>query len=119
MKIQPDDPEEQPLRTLLQDWRVEAEPAPRFKQEVWRRIDAAESAQEQAQVTPGRLFIGWLDTIFASWRPAVAYVAVLLLLGGGLGLMTGRVQTDATQRQLANLYVQSVDPYQNPASDRP
>jgi hypothetical protein len=119
MKTQPDESEEQPLRTLLQDWRVEAKPAPRFKQEVWRRIDTAERTQEQATASPDRLFTGWLETLFASWRPAVAYVAVLLLLGGALGHRTGQAQTDAAQRQLANLYVQSVDPYQNPASDRP
>ena len=65
------------LQRTLQDWRVTTPLPPRFQEQVWKRIERAE--------TPGVSLAEALRTWLAAWfaQPAfaVAYVAVFLIAG--------------------------------------
>jgi hypothetical protein len=92
--MNPDDPQ---LSGLLRQARVAPDLPPRFAQQVWHRIEAAEAAAAP---------VSWLDAL-AGWvmRPrfAVAGIALLLLSGILAGTMSGREisRTDARQNYLA------------------
>ena len=85
------------LTALLRDARPTPALPPRFRQNVWRRIEDAEA--------PAKLE-SWLDALAALiLRPrfAVAAAAILLLLGVFAGITEGRqlAQHDAQMNYLA------------------
>ncbi|MGC3960335.1 MAG: hypothetical protein QM813_21135 [Verrucomicrobiota bacterium] len=84
--------EETKLRELLRDARPQAELAPRFQENVWRRI-------EQAQSTGATIAAdNWLSAV-AGWlvRPRLAFAVatMLVLVGVGLGWNNGAQQARA------------------------
>jgi hypothetical protein len=90
----------------LRRWRVSSSLNPRFKTAVWRRI-AAES-QVSSPVTVWQ----WLEGVLRGPRLAFSYLAVMALVGGGVGFWKGN-ETAAEQREASmQRYIQSVDPYQ-------
>jgi hypothetical protein len=94
--------EEVQLQALLRESRATPALPPHFQQNVWRRIEDAESAPRPA---------AWLDAVAALvLRPRFAYAAaaVLLLAGVGLGAQEGR----HIARQEAQMnYLASVAPH--------
>lgn len=104
-----DDP---PLHALLQEWKIKQSLPPRFSEQVWRRIESAETA-------PAPFVL--LTTAFANWiatrlpRPALAtaYLTMLLAIGAGAGWSRARQETVRVASDLSARYVQAVDPYQS------
>jgi hypothetical protein len=91
--------EDTPLGALLRQARVSPELPPRFQQNVWRRIEAAEAPVKTET---------WLDALAALiLRPrfALAAAAVLLLAGVLAGTFDGRqlARHDAEMTYLASV----------------
>jgi hypothetical protein len=91
--------EDVPLKTLLRESRATPVLPPHFQQNVWRRIEDAESAAHP---------VSWLDALATLiLRPRFAYAAVagLLLAGVFLGAQEGRhiARHDAQMNYLASV----------------
>jgi hypothetical protein len=97
-------PDDAQIGALLRQARVSPGLPPRFQQNVWRRIEAAEAPAKPAS---------WLD-VLASFilRPrfAVAAATVLLLAGVSAGALEGRqlARHDAQMNYLASVAPQAV-----------
>jgi hypothetical protein len=99
------------LRALLKEWKPEASLPPGFQEQVWRRIDRAETAPAPAAS---------LATVFANWvsnrlpKPALAtsYVMALLVVGASAGWSQARQETARVTGELSARYARAVDPYQ-------
>lgn len=94
--IHPDDPQ---VSALLRRSRATPALPPRFQQNVWRRIEAAEAPARPAS---------WLDALAALiLRPRLAFAAaaVLMLAGVFLGATEGvqAARHDAESRYLASV----------------
>jgi hypothetical protein len=93
------------LQTLLRESRARLPLPPRFQQNVWRRIENAETA-----ATP----TGWLDALGALvLRPrfALAAVAALMLIGILAGVQQGR---EAARHDAQMNYLTAVAPHSVP-----
>jgi hypothetical protein len=108
-------PYDDALRAVLKQWRVETPLPPRFQEEVWRRIE------RQAAHTPALALGRWLDQLRV-WvnRPAFAagWATLLLIAGVAAGTWHAREVTHRWDRQLAQRYVASVNPYAVEARER-
>ena len=84
--------EETKLRELLHHARPTAELPPRFQENVWRRIEQAESSGAATAAD------NWLNVV-AGWlvRPRLAFAVatMLVLVGVGFGLNNGAQQARA------------------------
>lgn len=111
MKTNPPDGDEAPLKALLQEWQPKHSLPPRFQEQVWRRIERAESAPVTA-LTLSQLFTNWLANKLP--RPALAagYMASLLIFGASSGWNQARHDTVRITGELGARYAQAVDPYQ-------
>jgi hypothetical protein len=88
-------PEDETLRVLLRGSRAAPSLPPRFEENVWRRIEQAESADAS-----------WLDAVARRLirpRLALAVVVVVAVIGIGLGWRDGHqlAHHDAEARYLA------------------
>jgi hypothetical protein len=97
------------LRALLREWRVIASLPPRFQEHVWRRIEQADAPSESS---PWAVFLHWLVRATARPVPAMAYVTALLMVGLSIGYWHAHQARTQWDRNLAQRYVQAVDPYQ-------
>jgi hypothetical protein len=100
-----------PLRVLLKEWKQEASPPPRFQEQVWRRIERAETAPAPA-VSLGAVFANWIATVLPRPALATAYMMVLLVIGASMGWSQARQETARVTSELSARYAQAVDPYQ-------
>lgn len=86
-----------PLSRLLAEWRLAPDRNPRFRADVWARIDAARPAR------------AWSDYA----RLHVAWVAGVLALAVAVGALTGReearARANADRAAMAAAYVHSLD----------
>ena len=95
MKVNLLSPQDESLRALLRGSRLAPALPPRFEENVWRRIEQAESVGAS-----------WLDGL-ASWlmRPGLALAVVLVVAGTGIGVGwhdgQQRARHDAQARYLA------------------
>jgi hypothetical protein len=103
--------DDQALRGLLREWTVEAPLPSRFREQVWRRIEN-EAAQPVAMASTWMLLRAWVAILLPRPALAVAYVAVLLVAGAGVGWAQAQHQTSRVNGQLSQRYLQSVDPFQ-------
>ena len=100
MNKQDFNPDKARLGALLREARATPSLPPRFQENVWRRIESAEAAKIPVNEN------NWLDAL-VSWvfRPRLAFavVAVLMLMGVGLGWNRGEqlARQDARARYLA------------------
>jgi len=101
-----------PLDALLQEWKPKPSLPPRFQEQVWRRIERAETAPTPT-VTLAQLFAAWLATKLPRPALATAYVAVLLVVGASVGWSQARQETARITTELGARYAQAVDPYQS------
>lgn len=99
------------LRALLQEWKPEASLPPRFQEQVWRRIEWAETAPVPS-VSLAAVFANWLTNLLPRPALATAYVAVLLVIGASAGWSHARQETARVTGELSARYAQTVDPYQ-------
>lgn len=104
MSIQENDP----WRERLGEWKIPQTLPPRFKEQVWRRIEQREPA---ARTGAWESWLRWLENIFARKAVALAYVTVLVAAGLTAGYARGQTQEQRGNAQLAARYVQSIDPY--------
>ena len=97
------------LRQVLHEWKVDASLPPRFQEQVWRRIESSE-----AEAPAWMLLFRRLSAALARPRLAMSYVTVLLLAGLLAGYLQVHITRAHTDETLSARYVQMVDPYQHP-----
>jgi len=97
------------LRAVLREWVVDTSLPSRFQDQVWQRI-------EQAETRPESRFWSQLARLVETTLPqpkiAFSYFASLLVLGILAGSMTAQMKSNRLNSDLSTRYVQSVDPYQ-------
>ncbi len=98
------------LRITLREWKEQSPLPPRFQEQVWRRIERAETEGKTTRWN----FLRSIEMLFARPVLAVSYVVVLLAVGMSAGLWQVERRTAKVDSTLERLYVQSVDPYQTP-----
>ena len=101
-----------PLDALLQEWKVKPSLPPRFNEQVWRRIERAETAPVPS-VSLATVFANWIATMLPRPALATAYVAVLLVIGASVGWSQARQETARVTTELGARYAHAVDPYQS------
>jgi hypothetical protein len=104
-----DNSPERLLERALQRWEVKHPLPPRFQEQVWRRIEKAETETPAAFWA---LLTGWIAQALTRRSVAVSYVMLLLLTGLLAGYWQARVEKTRTVESLSARYVQMVDPYQ-------
>ena len=97
------------LDSALREWELKDPLPPRFREQVWRRIERAE-AQAPAGLWPQ--FVNRITQALAQPSVALSYVTLLVLAGLLAGFLQGRVEKTHTLEQLSARYVQVLDPYQ-------
>lgn len=105
--------EDETLRSVLRQWKVDAPLPPRFQEQVWQRI-----AKAEARPAPAASAGLWrlVEIVFQRPRFAYAYLAVLLLSGVAAGAWAAQVKTTRLESELSLRYVQSIDPYRGDAA---
>lgn len=99
------------LHALLKEWQPEASLPPRFRDQVWRRIERTEAAL----VLPGSLttvVANWIANVLPKPALATAYVMVLLVIGASMGWRLARQKTARVTYELSARYVKAIDPHQ-------
>jgi hypothetical protein len=98
------------MTSLLRKWKVTPPLPPRFKEQVWQRIEKS----QVVAVSPWTLLRDWVAQAFA--RPAMAFSYVAVLLGAGLaiGFWQGHLNTERTTAELGARYVQLMISYESP-----
>ena len=111
--MKPHDPgnHDDPLRKVLKEWRSDAPLPPRFQEQVWRRI---EHAQTQGVPSVWAVFAHWVGTVLPRPALAASYIAVLLTIGVTAGWTQARQQTARLRDELGQRYVRVLDPFQAP-----
>ena len=106
MKNQPPD---ESLAALLQEWKVDAEPLPRFSEGVWRRI--AERESQALSTSWSARWKQWLTGFNGSGELAWGAVAAVVVTAGAgwMGLRTTDSSSMVTPSP--DSYLASVDPY--------
>ena len=97
------------LPALLQDWKVDAEPSPRFSEGVWRRIAEREAAVLTTSWSArlNQWLGGFNSSMDLAWG---AVAAVVVTAGAGwMGLRTS--DPSSTGSPSPDNYLASVDPY--------
>jgi hypothetical protein len=104
--------DDDPLRQVLHQWKVETPLPPRFQEEVWRRITRVEAKPERTFLAG---LLSLLDVSLARPKVAYSYLIILLLLGVVGGSWAAQREANRLDAALGSRYVQSVDPYQKVA----
>ena len=116
-KMKPNDAMEDPgrLREVLATWQVKATLPPRFQERVWQRIE-----QRTTQPAAGvwTQFLNEIAAALSRPRLAMSYVTVLLAVGLLAGFWHGQRAKTRTAETLSARYVQMLDPYQMPRTER-
>lgn len=98
------------LRELLKEWRPKGSLPPRFQEQVWRSIERAD-AQPAGSLSLAAVFTAWITNLLPKPALALAYVTILLLIGGTVGWNQARQESARITDQLSARYAQTVDPY--------
>lgn len=99
---------EEQLRSVLREWVVETPLPPRFQEQVWHRIEEAETPLGTGfWAGVSRL----IDVVLPRPKIAFSYIAALLLLGVAAGSVAGQIKSSHLNATLSERYVQSIDPY--------
>jgi hypothetical protein len=102
-------PDNDPLHTVLREWRVDSALPPRFQEQVWDRIAQGEA---HPQAGPWTALWRWLGDVLPRPRVAVAYLSIFLVLGAAAGSVASQAKASRMEAELSQRYVQSIDPYQ-------
>jgi hypothetical protein len=109
MKENPENQSDEPLRSLLREWRMETPLPPRFQEQVWNRIER-QDADVSIALWPS--ILDWLKSSVARPAFAVAYASVLLMAGLTAGFVHAQQENAKLDSAIEARYVQSIDPYQ-------
>ena len=104
-----------PLHEKLQAWKVKPAIPGTFHANVWAGIRRRKTLQPD---TGWAAFLRWLFPTPAVWQLATATALVMLTLGAALGTLQADSTVEQDRAELAQRYVQSVDPYLQMAADR-
>ena len=99
------------LRKVLKEWRSEAPLPPRFQEQVWQRI---ESAQTRTASSVWAVLAHWIGAVLPRPALAASYLAILLTIGVTAGWAQARQETARVKDELGQRYVRVLDPYQAP-----
>ena len=99
------------LSAVLKEWKPAAALPPRFREQVWQRIERAEAKANLPAQAWGQLQ-EWIATLLPRPALALAYVTVLLVVGATVGWNEARHETARVTSELGARYAQAVDPYQ-------
>jgi hypothetical protein len=106
---------EKRLSQTLRQWTVTTPLPPRFEQQVWRRI---ERAQTQPEAGILEFVVGFVQNVLLRPKFAYAYAALLLALGVAAGSLAAHSETNRLSAALGSRYIQSIDPYYAAAPHR-
>ena len=103
------EPSDESLSALLQDWKIDAESPPRFSEGVWRRI--AEREAEALSISWSVRWNQWLAGFNRSRDLAWGAVAAVVVTAGAgwMGLRTNGASSPSAPSP--DSYLASVDPY--------
>lgn len=102
---------DEPLRQLLKEWRTESSLPPRFQEQVWQRIERAQSPASPSL----RLVIAhWIGAVLPRPALAASYVAFLAVIGVTVGWTQAHQTNSHIRDELSQRYVQVLDPYLPP-----
>jgi hypothetical protein len=96
------------LDQCLKSWRVTVSLPPGFQEQVWRRIEQAETSREMPLVPA---FQNLVNAFLAHRAWVASYLALALVIGLALGFRQAREETNSLSANLGQRYVQSLDPY--------
>lgn len=99
------------LQEVLKEWTVESPLPPRFREQVWHRIEKAEVASPPT-VSLADAIGRWIATMLPRPALASAYLTLLLALGAGMGWSQARRETSRVTHELGARYARTIDPYQ-------
>ena len=102
---------DKPLQSVLSEWKVASPLPPSFREQVWRRIQGAESRPGAANSFVDVL-TNWVATVLPRPASTVCYLAALLAMGATIGWAQSQQKTDRVSHELRQRYVRSIDPYQ-------
>ncbi|PYK99225.1 MAG: hypothetical protein DME19_09420 [Verrucomicrobia bacterium] len=105
--------DDEPLRTLLKEWKTTPTLPPRFQEQVWRRIKRSEK-RTAAPISLAEALRNWIATVLPRPALAVSYLLVVLAIGATVGWAQARQETSRVGDKLSARYVRSVDPYKSP-----
>lgn len=97
------------LKKVLSQWTVDAPLPPRFQEQVWQRIERAESAGAMSFRSS---LARWLEKLLPRPKLAYSYAAVLLAVGILAGAWAAQTKNTRMEASLGSRYLQSIDPYQ-------
>ncbi len=100
------------LNRTLRSWKVETPFPPRFNEQVWKRVAAAEAAI--AETSPWKAARLWLEQLTLKPVFAATYAIALVVLGIAGGAWHAQLSDEQEARSMSTRYVQMVDPYQMP-----
>lgn len=99
------------LNALLREWKVDAEPHPRFAEGVWRRI--AQREAKAASSTLSARWQRWLSGI--NRRTGVAWgAAATIVITMASAWLGHRAAVNVAATPTAETYLTSADPYRMP-----
>jgi hypothetical protein len=109
MKDNQNNPDDRKLHSLLRKWNPDTPLPPRFRDNVWNRIEA-----QRPVCSPPlwALMLDWLKSSFPRPALARAYVMVLLLIGLAGGWVQAQHRNAKINGELETRYLQSIDPNQ-------
>ncbi len=108
MKLNPKFEQEEALDRALRQWSVDTALPPRFQEQVWRRIQRAETRRASALWTAIQR---WLDSVLPRPRIALTYLTALMVFGMAAGSVAAQIRTNRLEASLGARYLQAVDPY--------
>lgn len=111
MKTSEPDNQDDALRKVLREWRPAISLPPRFQEQVWQRIERAQSPAPPSL----RLVIAhWIGAVLPRRALAASYVAALLVVGVTAGWVQAHQATAHVRDELGQRYVRVLDPYLAP-----
>lgn len=99
------------LSTVLREWKLSDPLPPRFQEQVWKRIERAET-RPASTGSPWSLLTEWVNAMLPRPALALACATVLLLVGGAAGWAQARHEAAHVGDELEAQYLRVVDPYQ-------
>lgn len=101
------------LSRVLKEWRADTSLPPGFQAAVWGRIDASKGREAVSQPL-WHVLSAWFNQLVARPQLAVAYIVFFAMIGMTAGWAQGQKEVARVQDDLAQRYVQTLDPYQVP-----
>lgn len=109
MNTKPNNENDDQLRSVLREWKLNEPLPPRFREQVWSRIEGR-AARES--ISLWQFIVNWTNHVVARPALAVASAVILLTLGLAGGFFRAQHDNAKLDSMMETRYVQSIDPYQ-------